>query len=444
MLSVQRRENMDIYKLQTPQAKLHGEIIIPGSKSYTNRALILAALAEGESQLLSPSYSDDSALLISALQKLGVQVNQHEDKIVVHGLGGNFTPFNGDINVGAAGTSMRFLVSLCALAYGSTVILSGTERMHERPIEPLVNAWSALGVDIEYLQKEGCPPIKINASKKLNGGSVKLPGSISSQFFSSLLLVGGMLPNGLEIHVQGEQISRSYIDMTIDSMHAFGQQVENHDYKKYVVKGDRKPAACTYQVEGDVSGASYFWGLAAISGGQIRVNNVNPNSAQGDIRFPDILARMGCEVRSGYDGTRGWIEVQGVNELQGIEVDMTLMPDTAQTLAVVASVAKTPTRITGLGTLRIKETDRLLALNQELFKLDIQSEIGPDWIVIHPGQHKPARIKTYEDHRMAMSFAMLAGKISGVEIEHPEVVKKSFPDFWEKLAAVGVRHSLLL
>lgn len=439
-MSIQARMSPKVYKLNVPSHPIQGEVTIPGSKSYTNRALILASLADGVSRLISPSLSDDSTFLITALQKLGVEITKENENLVVKGVSGKFKPFKGEINLGAAGTSMRFIVSICALVSGGEIILSGSERMHERPIEPLVNSLSALGVEIDYLKREGCPPLKIIGNSDLQGGRVKIPGSVSSQFFSSLMMVGGLLKKGLEIEVDGDQVSRTYIDMTIDSMRAFGIKVENHDYKRYVVPGLQPAHATNYQVEGDVSGASYLWGLAAISGGRVKVRNVNPASAQGDIRFPDILARMGCEVRSGVDGTEGWIEVQGSDQLQGVEVDMTLMPDTAQSLAVVSVVANGNTRITGLGTLRIKETDRILAVQQELSRLGISTEVGPDWITVIPKNPMPGRIQTYDDHRMAMSFAMLAARFPGINIEHPQVVTKSFPQFWQKLSQLGISY----
>ena len=427
-----------VKKLFPPLTLPNSEITIPGSKSYTNRALILASLCEGESRLVSASLSDDSQVLIKALESLGVKILVKGDQVLVQGKGKNLLPFKGEINIGPAGTALRFLVSVCAITEGAEIILSGSERMHERPIDHLVNAWNELGAEIDYLKKEGCPPLKILGNGKIQGGTIEVSGSVSSQYFSSLLMVAGLLPKGLEIKVQGDQISRSYIDMTIDSMRAFGLNVENHDYKRYIVAGDQRPKACEYQVEGDASGASYFWGLAALSGGKVRVKNVNPNSAQGDIRFPDILSHMGCEVRSGKNGDIGWIEVQGNSSLIGVNVDMTLMPDTAQSLAVVAAVAQNETRITGLGTLRIKETDRISALEHELAKLGVRAVTGPDYITIYPSRIHGARIKTYDDHRMAMSFAMLAGKFTGIEIEEPEVVNKSFPEFWDKLKSLGI------
>jgi 3-phosphoshikimate 1-carboxyvinyltransferase len=254
-------------------------------------------------------------------------------------------------------------------------------------------------------------------------------GEISSQFISALLLTAPLHHKPVTVEVQGEQISKSYIDMTIQSIADFGVKVHNDAYRRYSCEPGEGYWSRQYAVEGDASGASYLWGVAAISGGEVTVENVNPNSAQGDIKFPDLLEQMGCSVTR-YERS---ITVRGAATLRGIEVDMSLMPDTAQTLAVVASCAQGRTTMRGLSTLRVKETDRIAALHTELGKLGIHSEPGPDFLVVHGGKPHGARIATYEDHRMAMSFAMLGSRISGMEIEDPYVVSKSFPSFWEVL-----------
>lgn len=430
--------NKKIIELIPPLEFKDAEVYIPGSKSYTNRALILASIAEGQSFLKSPSFSDDSRALSAALKLLGVKIIEEADVWTLTGCAGKFQPYHGEINVGPAGTSMRFLLSVCAATEGVEIILSGSERMHSRPISDLVDALKTLGADIEYAGKKGCPPLRIRG-KKLKGGEVKIAGNVSSQFFSSLLMAAALLDGELVINVVGEQISKSYIDMTLDSMRVFGYQVENQDYKKYIVSSKSRIKGQAYQIEGDASGASYLWGLAAVAGGRVKVMNVNPASAQGDIRFPQILKEMGCKVSEGHTDGVGWIEVGGASALKGVSVDMELMPDTAQTLSVIAATAKSSTSIRGLSTLKVKETDRLLALKIELAKLGISSEITDDSICIHPGSIGKANIATYEDHRMAMSFAILAAKFPGIRIEEPQVVTKSFPDFWEKLNRLGIR-----
>lgn len=413
--------------------RVDGEVTIPGSKSYTNRALIMAAIADGESVLKNISLSDDSMVLIECLRKLGVEIDVRGDLARV--FGGRFESFEGVLDVGPAGTVMRFLVALCAFLPGVDVTLKGSDRMHRRPIGDLVDALRELHADIVYLDEEGFPPLKIRGVSG-TGGKVRMNGNVSSQFFSALLLVAPLIGE-LEVEVSGEQISKSYLDMTFDGMREFGVEVENDSYRRYFVKQDQGFFAREYFVEGDASGASYFWGLAAASGGRVRVSGVGRDSLQGDAKFPELLKKMGCEVIYGED----FIEVAGVKQLKGIEVDMSSMPDTAQTLAVVAAFAEGVTKITGLSTLKNKETDRLLALKNELMKIGVETRVGGDFVEIYgAGFHESDRnkvvIETYDDHRMAMAFSLLAAKIEEVEILNPNVVSKSFPDFWEKLAAL--------
>jgi len=407
---------------------------MPGSKSFTNRALVMAALAKGESILVGASESDDSVAMIRALRQLGVAVEEEKGNIKIQGNGGEFGAFDGTINVGDAGTTMRFLTSLCALVPGE-IVLDGSERMRERPIGELVGALRALGADIICFGREGFPPLKI-LGRKMRGGHVALSGRISSQYITSLLLVAPLLQDGLIIDIEDEQISPSYIDMTIDGLRDFGVEVKNEEYRRYSVAKGQNYRSCTYAVEGDASGASYLWAIAAITGSTIRVKNINPGSSQGDIKFPDLLMRMGCEVVK--NASERWIEVTGARALGGITQDMASMPDTAQTLAVVASFARGATTLTGLSTLQIKETKRLTALNRELEKMGISSEIGDDRITIEGGNPQGALIETYGDHRMAMAFAVAGTRAQGVRIKEAQVVSKSFPEFWEILNRLGV------
>lgn len=413
----------------SPRGLIDHVVNIPGSKSYTNRALVLAAMADGESVLEGISLSDDALAVIAALEKLGVNIRIDENNAYVEGVGGKFFPYHGVIDVGPAGTAMRFLTALCSAIENCEVVLQGSERMHERPISELVNALRSWGADIQYLEKDGCPPLKIKGGSLNFSQFLTMKGSVSSQFFTALLLLAP-LAKRVNIVVDGEQISKSYIDMSLGILEDFGLQVSNNEYRSYEVFGDVE--SMQYQVEGDASGASYFWGMAAINGGRVRVENISVDSMQGDIYFPSILESMGCKVRKRED----WIEVQGPKRLNPTEVDMELMPDTAQTLAVVAAFAQGSTKITGLSTLKVKETDRLLALKCELKKMGIDSEIGDDFIVVHGGEPRGGVIETYHDHRMAMSFAMAASRIDGMEILNPEVVAKSFPNFWEECKKV--------
>jgi len=429
---------MKIAHLSPPASAPRATVEVPGSKSYTNRALITAALASGVSTLTSASLSSDSEALIGALRLLGVSVEESPGELgttlVVEGLGGAFAPYHGEINVGPAGTTMRFLTALCAGIAGVDLVLKGSERMHARPIRELVTALRTLGAEIDYLGVEGCPPLRIRSRTHLKGGAVSIDGSVSSQFISALLLTAPLHAGGLSIEIKGEQISKSYIDMTIQSVADFGVTIVNEGYRRYSCAPGQRFQAGPFHVEGDASGASYLWGLAAISGGKVCVRNINPRSAQGDINFPELLARMGCSVSSDARS----ITVTGTKDLRGIEVDMSSMPDTAQTLAVIAACARGTTTIRGLSTLRIKETDRIAALHTELLKLGIESEPGPDYLVVHGGAPRGALIKTYDDHRMAMSFAMLAASVPDMRIEEPHVVEKSFPTFWETLKDIGL------
>lgn len=427
--------------LQRSQAPIIGDVRLSGSKSYTNRALVLAALGEGESILEAASPSEDSVALIQGLRQLGVaiEVDAASERVIVGGTGGRLGPWRGKIDVGPAGTSMRFLTSVCALAEGCEVTLCGSERMHQRPIGELVDALRQLGADIEYLGREGCPPLLIRGvAPAAMGQTAKISGQVSSQFMTSLMLVAPLLPGGLSLEVVGEQISRSYIDMTCSVLAGFGVEVTNREYQRYEISGDQQIGPCVYQVEGDASGGSYLWGLAAVSGGRVRVHNADPASRQGDVQFPQLLEAMGCVVRNGVQDGVPWIEVEG-GPLQGIDVDMEQMPDTSMTLAVIAACASGVTRISGLGTLRHKETDRLAAVQAELQRAGIESEITTEQITIYGGKPHGASIQTYEDHRMAMSFALLGVVADGIVIQDPRVVGKSFPDFWERLAALGVR-----
>lgn len=426
--------------LSPPTSPIRGTAAIPGSKSYTNRGLLMAAQAQGGSRLQHASSSSDIEAMAAALRKLGVSVTEETSQdgtgssLIVEPPPSGLQPFQGEIDIGPAGTTMRFLTALCAGIPGIDVVLRGSERMHVRPIQELVEALRSLGADIEYLGTPGCPPLRIRSRQQLRGGSVRMDGSVSSQFISALLLTAPLHREPLSIEIAGEQISKSYIDMTFQSVADFGVSLRNDSYRRYSSPEGARFGAREYEVEGDASGASYLWGLAAVSGGSVTVTNVNPRSAQGDMQFPQLLARMGCTVD---EGTRS-VTVTGTQKLRGIEADMSNMPDTAQTLAVIAAVAEGSTTITGLSTLRVKETDRIAALHNELAKLGIRSEPGPDFLIVHGGTPHGASIATYEDHRMAMSFAMLGARIGGIAIEEPRVVEKSFPSFWQVIGSFGI------
>lgn len=408
---------------------------LPGSKSHTNRALIMASLCGGKSVIKNISKSNDSLIVLQVLRRLGIKINEKKSNVIIHGNAGIFPRIHETFNIGDAGTAMRFLTSLCTLVPGE-IILDGSERMRQRTIADLVEALIKLGAQIEYLQKNGFPPLKINGGT-IQGGSVSIKGNVSSQFISSLLMIGPLLKNGLVLNVIGDQVSKSYIDMTIDGLKQFGIKVENTYFKIYRVEKNQKYIPATISIEGDASGASYFFGIAAVTGSTIKVKNINPNSSQGDAKFPDILNKMGCRVIKNIKEQS--IQIKGPKQLRGITVNMESMPDTAQTLSVIASFAKGKTHITGLSTLPIKETNRLMALHMELSKMGILTAYDNSSITIQGGLSKDAVIETYNDHRMAMSFAIAGARIPGIQIKNPDVVQKSFPDFWDKIKSTGIK-----
>lgn len=426
--------------LQPPLEKIRSGVIqLPGSKSYTNRALIIASLAKGKSILTGVSLSDDSRVLMDSLKKLGVTLKQAGGILTVMGTGGKFLPYRGEIDVHGAGTALRFLTALCSLVPNTDITLRGNERLHARPIKDLVDTLRSLGAGIEYLGKEGCPPIRIQGTKIVTKQEVTIPGQTSSQFISALLLVAPLLPKGLKLNISGEQTSKSYIDMTVASMQSFGVTVSNNQYREYIIPPKQNYLPQEYQIEGDLSGASYFWGMAAVAGRKVKVTNLNLQSAQGDLQFPKLLQQMGCDVTTGETNGSGWIEVGRTGPLKSIAADMSSMPDTAQTLAVVASCAKGKSLLTGLSTLKNKETDRLSALQKELDKTGIKTEIGNDYVMIQGATPHGARIASYGDHRMAMAFAILGSTVPNITIESPEVVNKSFPNFWDKIRSLGIK-----
>jgi 3-phosphoshikimate 1-carboxyvinyltransferase len=411
-----------------PKKNINVELNIPGSKSYANRALIIAALAKGTTELTNMPTCDDTKYMLKAIQFLGARIEKLSETHY------KITPpeklnYTGEIFVGGAGTTMRFLTSLCCLG-ARKILLSGNERMCERPIEDLIKALEA-NVDgkIEAMniteKGERCPPLKINSSG-LKGGIIHLKGNTSSQYLTSILLSSPYANSQVIIKIIGELTSKSYADITIDIMKQFGVLVENKNYEEFLIP-KQEYNSIKYNIESDASGVSYFLAAAAITGGKIKINNINPICAQGDIKFIDLLEKMGCRIEKGKD----YLFVNGPKKLKGIEVDMNSMPDTAQTLAVLASVAEGTTKITGIGNLRVKETDRIQAVVDELEKVGIKTEAGEDYLIIYGGKPHAGQISTYNDHRMAMSFSILGLIVSGIKIEYPECVSKSFPEYWE-------------
>ncbi|MFZ5758532.1 MAG: 3-phosphoshikimate 1-carboxyvinyltransferase [Thermodesulfobacteriota bacterium] len=412
-----------------PLPQINATVTVPGSKSITQRALIAAALADGTSTLLTPLASEDTAYTSAALHAMGITVEQQGETWTVHGTGGRLTTPAEPIFLGNNGTATRFLTSFVALGQGLFTI-TGEKRMEERPIGPLMTALSGWGVDIRSIRGTGCPPLEIRA-RGIEGGRTVLPEGKSSQYLSSLLLVAPYARKGAILDVEGEVPSKPYVTMTLAVMRSFGIEVTASAGLDHfeIDPGGYRPQ--TYHVEGDASSASYFFAAAAVTGGTVRVANVPEPSLQGDTALVKMLERMGCRVEYG----RG-ITVTGPQELRGIEVDMGDCPDVAPTLAVVASRARGRTVIKNIAHLRIKECDRINAMATELAKMGARVEERPDALIIEGAQDDAplhgATIETYNDHRIAMCFAVAGLVTPGVTITNEQCVAKSFPDFWER------------
>ena len=406
-------------------------VSVPGSKSLTQRALIAAALADGESILHGPLVSEDTDYSSGALMQMGVEIRKEPDSWLVAGSGGKIKTPEEDIFLGNNGTATRFLTSVAALGEGEFII-DGEERMHQRPIGPLMEALEGWGVDITSIHETGCPPLSIRANG-LEGGRTVLPEGKSSQYLSSLLLVAPFARSAAILDVVGEVLSKPYVAMTLQVMADFGISVEaSHDFSSFSIpQGIYRPG--DYRIEGDASNASYFWAAAAVAGGRVTVDNVPVPSLQGDAMLVPLLARMGCDINQTGSG----ITVTGADRLQGIDVDMGNMPDVVPTLAVVAAFAEGQTEIVNIGHLRIKECDRLHAVVTELTRMGAAVEEFPDRMIIHGAGGRNlhgAEIETYNDHRMAMSMAVAGLKVPGIRIREEQCVAKSFPDFWQRFA----------
>ena len=413
-----------------PIAKVSGEVNVPGSKSLSNRALLLAALAEGETELTNLLDSEDIEHMLNALTKLGINYRLSEDKTqcVVQGNGGAFNVAEPlELFLGNAGTAMR---PLCAALAASNVdtVLTGEPRMEERPIGDLVDALREADAEVTYLKNEGFPPLQIKG-KTLNGGEMSVDGSVSSQFLTALLMAAPLFSGDVTIRIKGELVSKPYIDITLDTMEKFGVTVENDNYQTFTVSGDAMYIAPgKFMVEGDASSASYFLAAGAIKGGTVRVTGIGQNSIQGDIRFADVLEAMGATV-VWHDE---YVEITGA-PLKGVNMDMNHIPDAAMTIATTALFAEGPTTMTNIYNWRVKETDRLAAMATELQKLGAKVEEGHDYIKVWPTDSlKHAEIDTYNDHRIAMCFSLVALSDTPVTINDPGCTRKTFPDYFTR------------
>ncbi len=408
-----------------PRSVSKSEVCVPGSKSYTHRVLIAAALADGESLIDGALFSRDTELTAAALTQMGARVSGDAEskRFQVQGRGGRFDPSKRDIFLENSGTSMRLLAAIAALGEGD-YILDGSQRMRQRPIAELLAALKQLNIAAESINGNGCPPIRIGGGL-VAGGPVQIDCGVSSQYLSALLLMGPLTRKGLEIEVIKGPVSRPYVDLTLAVMRRFGVEVEANGYAGFKVSGGQSYRAGHYQVEPDCSQAGYFWAAAAITGAEIKVCGIKADSVQGDLGFVRVLEKMGCQLGFEDDG----ITVVGA-PLQALEVDMGDMPDLVPTLAVVAAFAKGTTVMTNVAHLRAKESDRLAAVATELGKMGIVTECGADFITVTGGQPQGAVIKTYDDHRIAMSFSLVGLKVAGVKIEDEGCVGKSFPNYW--------------
>ncbi len=415
----------------TPCPPVRGSLRPPGSKSITNRALVCAALAEGISTLSGALDSEDTQVMIDSLQRLGIGVERQKEgtRLVVSGCGGVIPAGEADLFVGNSGTTIRFLTALATLGRGN-YRLDGVPRMHERPIADLLSALSQLGADVRSEAGTGCPPVIVHANG-LPGGQATIRGDISSQFLSGLLMAAPLAKSNVELLVEGELVSKPYVTMTVGVMREFGVESHFSGLSRFVIAGQQRYRGCEYAIEPDASAASYFWGLAAVTGGEVTVEGLGERALQGDIAFAQCLEQMGCRIT--YD-SRGTTVTAPSAPLRGIDVDMNAISDTAQTLAVVALFAEGPTTIRGVAHIRHKETDRIGDLARELRKLGAKVEELPDGLRITPGPLHGATIATYNDHRMAMSFALAGMKIPGVIIQNPGCTAKTYPQFFEDLS----------
>ncbi|WGE53691.1 3-phosphoshikimate 1-carboxyvinyltransferase [Actinobacillus equuli] len=424
-----------------PISRVEGEINLPGSKSLSNRALLLAALAKGTTKVTNLLDSDDIRHMLNALRALGVNYSLSEDKTIctVEGIGGAFNWQNGlSLFLGNAGTAMRPLTAALCLkgAAEAEVILTGEPRMKERPIKHLVDALRQAGASVQYLENEGYPPLAIRNSG-LKGGKVQIDGSISSQFLTALLMAAPLAEGDMKIEIIGELVSKPYIDITLAMMKDFGVNVENQNYQTFVVKGNQSYISPEkYLVEGDASSASYFLAAGAIKG-KVKVTGIGKNSIQGDRLFANVLEAMGAKITWGDD----FIQAEQ-GELKGVDMDMNHIPDAAMTIATTALFAEGETIIRNIYNWRVKETDRLAAMATELRKVGATVEEGEDFIRIQPlplTQFQHADIATYNDHRMAMCFSLIALSDTPVTILDPKCTAKTFPTYFNEFEKLSER-----
>lgn len=411
-------------------------VTVPGSKSISNRALLCAALAEGPCTLDGIADGDDTVAMVDCLGRLGIVVEVADDRAVVHGGGGNLPVGPVVLPTRLAGTTSRFLTALAALGPGPYII-DGEAPLRSRPMAPLHDALSHLGAIVHAMDRPGHLPVQVRAGeRRATRATVRIRGDVSSQYISALMMIAPYLGHGLRIELTTDIVSMPYVEMTASVMASFGADCVTVSTQSGHLVIDVDPGryrSCDYRIEPDASSASYAFAAAAVAGGRVRVEGMRTPSLQSDARFVDALARMGCEVRRDSSG----VEVLRRGPIHGITIDMRDFSDTAPTMAAVAAVAGSPTRVTGIGFIRGKESDRIGDVVTELRKCGVDAEPEPDGFVIRPGGLHGARVQTYHDHRIAMSFALLGLVTPGIEIEDPGVVSKSLPGFWQLLDSLS-------
>ncbi|MDA0815794.1 MAG: 3-phosphoshikimate 1-carboxyvinyltransferase [Chloroflexi bacterium] len=422
---------MDAIEIQPIARPFDAVVDLPGSKSYTNRALLVAALAEGRSTITQALASDDTGYMLAALRELGVTIEERDaHTYIVDGAGGPFPATEASLYIGNAGTAARFLTAAVALGHG-TFTVDGSEAMRKRPIAPLIEGLRQLGVEIASRFDNGCPPVDIQAVG-MNGGRAIMRGDISSQYFSALLMAAPYASDDVEVVVDGELVSAPYVTMTLSTMAEFGVQAGRDGDRSFRVPANQRYQGREYAVEPDASAASYFFAAAAVTGSRIVVPRLGSRSAQGDLGILQVLERMGCEIRIGEDD----IELRGPEQLRGVEADFSQMGDVATSLMAIAPFADSPTIVRGIAQTHYEESDRPVAAATELRRMGLQVEDEWDSVTVYPGTPAPASIETYDDHRMAMSFAVTGLRASGIRITNPGCTAKTFPEYFDVLRRV--------
>lgn len=424
---------MDKYQVKTLERKKEIIVSVPGSKSITNRALLMAALSEQRVTLRGALFSDDSRYFLQSLKDLGFQtdIDEKNKNVVINGTGGVIPYNNVSIYVGSAGTAARFLTAMLGLS-GGTYIINASEQMKKRPMKPLFEALEQLGTRFEYLEKEYFLPVKV-LGRENGTHKVTLDIEKTSQPLSALLMTGLMIKGGLEICITGEKKTGSYVEITRKMMESFGCETD-FDGTSYFVPEGSKYGIQEYQIEPDVSAACYFYGIAAITGGSAVVRNVHLDTLQGDIRFTEVLEQMGCSVEDTESGIRVLAPPDGI--LHGVTVDMNNFSDQALTLAVLAIFADAPVTIKNIGHIRLQECDRIQAIVENMMRLGIKCEEKKDEITVYPGATKAAEIETFEDHRVAMAFTLAGLVRQGITILNPMCCKKTFENYYEVIESL--------